>query len=113
VAAPFPHDVAGPVDEPKSKTARAPIDRDICSLAHLKSVPDAIRATGAWYHAGLPAGYARFVIDLRKRSQHDPKSCDATLFSAAWFRQRAHVRNNAAKQQKQRLWRTHRDQSSL
>ena len=34
VAAPFPEDVAGPVDEPKPKTARAPIDRDVCSLFH-------------------------------------------------------------------------------
>jgi hypothetical protein len=30
------------------------------------------------YHADLPASYARFVIDLRKRNQHDPKPCGAT-----------------------------------
>jgi hypothetical protein len=39
VAAPLAEDVAGPVDQPKTKTARAPIDRDICSLFHFKSVP--------------------------------------------------------------------------
>ena len=39
VAAPFPQQITGPVDEPKPKTARAPIDRDICSLAHCNSVP--------------------------------------------------------------------------
>ena len=58
--------------------------------------PSVIRASGTWYHAGLPASYARFVIDLRKRNQHDPTSCGAPLSSAAWLRQRAHVRNNAA-----------------
>jgi hypothetical protein len=50
---------------------------------------------GTWYHAGLPASYARFVIDLRKRNQHDPTSCDATLFPRHGFAN-AHVRNNAA-----------------
>jgi hypothetical protein len=41
--------------------------------------PDAIHPSGTWYHAGLRASYARFVIDLRKRNQHDAKSCGATL----------------------------------
>ena len=40
--------------------------------------------------------YARFAIDLRKRNQHDPKSCGPRCLHAAWLRQRAHVRNNAA-----------------
>jgi hypothetical protein len=39
VAAPFAEDIASPVDQPKPETARAPIDRDVCSLAHFKSVP--------------------------------------------------------------------------
>ena len=60
VAAPFPEDVAGPVDEPKPKTARAPIDRDICSLLHFNSVPNACHPRlGTSYHAGLPGSYAR------------------------------------------------------
>ena len=35
-AAPFREGVAGPVDEPKPKTARAPIDCGVFSLAHFK-----------------------------------------------------------------------------
>ena len=60
--------------------------------------PSAIRASATWYHAGLPASYARFAIDLRNRNQHDPQSCGATLFPAAWRRQRTHVRKNATQQ---------------
>jgi len=41
------------------------------------------------------ASYARFVIDLRKRNQHDPKSCGATLFPRRGFAN-TYVRNNAA-----------------
>jgi hypothetical protein len=59
------------------------------------SVP-VLSALREWYHADLPASYARFVIDLRKRNQHDPRSCGAPPFSAVQLRQRAHVRNNAA-----------------
>jgi len=54
MATSFPEDVASPVDEPKPKTARAPIDRDVCSLFHFKSVPNAICAAATWYHADLP-----------------------------------------------------------
>jgi hypothetical protein len=44
--------------------------------------PDAIRASGRWYHAGLPASYARFAIDLQSCNQHDPQSCVASLYCA-------------------------------
>ena len=39
---------------------------------------------------------ASFVFDLQMCNQHDLKSCGATLFAAAWLRERAHVRKNAA-----------------
>ena len=53
VAAPFPEDVASPVDEPKPKTARAPIDRDICSLFHFNPARMQSRAAATSYHADL------------------------------------------------------------
>jgi hypothetical protein len=41
-------------------------------------------------------GCASFVFDLQMCNRHDLKSCAATLFAAVWFRERAHVRKNAA-----------------
>ena len=95
MAAPFREGVASPVDKPKPKTARTPIDRDVCSLFH-SNPSQCHRRLGTSYHVDLPASYARFVIDLRSCNQHDPKSCGALLFSAVWLRQCTHVRKNAA-----------------
>jgi hypothetical protein len=54
-------------------------------------------------HAG---GYVTFVFDLQMCIQHDLRSCGAALVAAAWLRERAHVRNNAAWQQKKDFGRT-------
>src|SRR5215207_1701009 len=48
--------------------------------AWLISTPSRCYPRPGWYHAGLPASYARFVIDLRRRNQHDPQSCAAPLY---------------------------------
>jgi hypothetical protein len=64
VAAPFREDVAGPIDQPKPKTARAPIDRDICSLFHFKPVPMLSAAAATSYHAD-PAG-EEFTCPVRR-----------------------------------------------
>jgi hypothetical protein len=55
LASSFLQDAASPVDEPKPKAARAPIDCDVCSWVHFKSaLMFGVRASGgARYHADL------------------------------------------------------------